>query len=129
MLEGATLSRRMPKAEQQEKSGLSWKKTNKCESVGVYLVAVSIRLKSNEEARLEIVSAPGGGTLWLDGPLGELSWGSSKPWSVFNGKAKGDNVTLPAGRHKLVGTICVADPAVPLAVRLVNVADGSILEG
>jgi hypothetical protein len=128
-LEGAEILRKMPKEGQTEKSGLAWKRTGKFDAVGVYSVAASIRLKSNQEAQLVVVSAPGGGTLWLDGPLGELSWGISKPWTAFSGKAKGDALTLPAGRHKLVGTICVADPATPLVVRLVSATDGSTIEG
>jgi len=129
VLEGADILRRMPKDGQKEKSGLTWKRTNKFETIGVHSVAVSIRLKSNEEAQLVVVSAPGGGTLWLDGPLGELSWGNNRPWTAFNGRAKGEKLTLPAGRHKLVGTICVADPSTPLVVRLVSAADGAVLDG
>jgi hypothetical protein len=128
-LEGAEILRKMPKEAQKEKSGLVWKRTDKFDAVGVYSVAVSIRLKSNQEAKLVVVSAPGGGMLWLDGPLGELSWGGSRPWTVLNEKVKSDALTLPAGRHKLVGTICVADPSVPVVVRLISAEDGSTIDG
>jgi hypothetical protein len=123
------LLRKMPKEKDEAKGGRVWKRTTTFAEPGVYLVAVSLRLKKNAELKVAVESAPGGGMLWLDSQLGETAWAADDLWNPLEAKAKSESIALVAGRHRIVGVVCVGDPSRPLVVRLVSAEDGSTIEG
>jgi hypothetical protein len=126
---GIELLRRMPKEGAKAVNDLVWKRASKFGAPGVYSVAIWLRIKTNADVRLLVESAPGGGVLWLDGEHSELAWRPGDVWMPLEGKRSGESVSLIAGRHRLVGIVCVADPSKPLVVRLVDGDDGTTLEG